>query len=95
MRELENVIQRGLALTRGNVLHIDNVPAETRRDNMGLFYREELKKGRSLKDILADLESRIIRETLAEQAGNRSRTAERLHVHRRYLYTKMKQYRLH
>jgi DNA-binding NtrC family response regulator len=94
VRELENVVQRGLALTRGNVLHIDNVPTETRRDNMGLFYREELKKGRSMKDILADLESRIIRETLAEQDGNRSRTAERLHVHRRYLYTKMKQYRL-
>jgi two-component system NtrC family response regulator len=94
VRELENVVQRALALTRGNVLHVDNVPSETRQDNMGLFYREELKKGRSLKDILAELESRIIRETLAEMDGNRSRTAQRLRVHRRYLYTRMQQYRI-
>jgi DNA-binding NtrC family response regulator len=94
VRELENAVQRGLALAHGKYLHVDTVPAERRDDGTEMLYREELRKGRSLKDILADLESRIIRETLAGQGGNRSRTSEQLRVHRRYLYSKMKQYKI-
>ncbi len=66
VRELENVIQSGLAISSGNVLHIESVPVETGGVGMGIRYRDELKKGRSLKDILASLENQIIRETLNE-----------------------------
>jgi two-component system response regulator AtoC len=94
VRELENVIQSGLAISSGDVLHIDSVPTETGGIGMGIRYRDELKKGRSLKDILSSLENQIIREMLADQRGNRSRTAKLLGVHRRYLYSKMKQYKI-
>jgi DNA-binding NtrC family response regulator len=94
VRELENVIHSGLALSSDNVLHIENVPIEIGGISMGIRYRDELKKGRSLKDILAGLERQIIRETLADQRGNRSRAARLLGVHRRYLYSKMKQYKI-
>ncbi|MCP4573995.1 MAG: sigma-54-dependent Fis family transcriptional regulator [bacterium] len=94
VRELENIVQRNLALNRSNVLNIESVPAETREEDMSLFYRKELEKGRSLKEILGDLESRIIEDTLLQQGGNRSRTAEMLRIHRRYLYSKMKQYQI-
>jgi DNA-binding NtrC family response regulator len=94
VRELENVIQCGLAVSRGNVLHIENAPNGTGGNGVGMRYREELKKGRSLKDILAGLERQIICEMLADQRGNRSSTARLLGVHRRYLYSKMKQYKI-
>jgi len=94
VRELENTIQRCLAHTQDDFLQFDNVLVDRREDASGLLYREELQKGRSLKDILADLESRIIKETLATEGGNRSRTAQKLGIHRRYLYSKMKQYRI-
>jgi two-component system response regulator AtoC len=95
VRELENVIRSGLAVSSGNVLHIENAPVENGDIRMGIRYREELKKGRSLREILAGLEKQIIRQMLADQDGNRSRTAKLLGVHRRYLYSKMKQYRIH
>jgi DNA-binding NtrC family response regulator len=94
VRELENVIHSGLALSSDNVLHIENVPIDDAGTGMGIRYRDELKKGRSLKEILAGFERRIIREMLADQGGNRSRTARLLGVHRRYLYSKMKQYKI-
>jgi DNA-binding NtrC family response regulator len=94
VRELENVIQCGLAVSSGNVLHIENTPNGTGGNGLGIRYREELKKGRSLKEILAGLERQIIRETLADQRGNRSSAARVLGVHRRYLYSKMKQYKI-
>ncbi len=94
VRELENAVQRSLALSHGKFLNIETGMAGSGDDATGMFYRGELQKGRSVKEILDDIECRIIRETLAEQGGNRSRTAELLRVHRRYLYTKMKQYRI-
>lgn len=94
VRELENVIQRAVALSRRNVLTPDLVPREPATEGGPGFYRQELAKGRSLRAILERIEKQIIRETLAEQGGNRSRAAEALQVHRRYLYSKMKKYGL-
>lgn len=95
VRELENIVRRGLALSSGDILKIDCQPVERYSLSLGGDYRDDLSKGRTLKDILADLEKRIIREILAEQGGNRSRAAKILGVHRRYLYSKMKQYDIH
>jgi DNA-binding NtrC family response regulator len=94
VRELENVVHSGLALRSGNVLHLENVPIESAGAAGGIRYRDELEKGRSLQEILSSLEDRIIRETLAEQGGNRSRAAKLLGVHRRYLYSKMREYKI-
>ncbi|MFO7610178.1 MAG: sigma-54 dependent transcriptional regulator [Candidatus Krumholzibacteriia bacterium] len=94
VRELENAIQRAVALSRRNVLTPDLVPREPLADGGPGFYRQELAQGRSLRAIMEKLEKRIIAETLAEQGGNRSRAAEALQVHRRYLYSKMKKYGL-
>jgi len=91
VRQLENIVRRSLAYSTDNILHVDGVFAEASDDSWE-HYREELTKGRSLKDILADLEKRIIEETLTAHGGNRSRTAKALSIHRRYLYNKMKQY---
>ena len=91
VRELENVVRRSLAYSTDNVLRIEGVLGDSGGD-VEERYREELKQGRSLKEIMADLEERIIRETLAANDGNRSRTARALSIHRRYLYNKMKQY---
>jgi DNA-binding NtrC family response regulator len=94
VRELENVVQCGLAVRNGNVLHIENTPIVTGGNGLSLHYREELKKGRTMKEILAGLETQMIREMLADQGGNRSSAARLLGVHRRYLYSKMKQYKI-
>ena len=78
----------------GNVLHIENVPVEAAGPTAWRSSTaRNCEKGRSLKEILADLESRIIRETLAEQQRQpQPRGRSSCGVHRRYLYSKMKQY---
>ena len=88
------MVQSSLAMTRGNVLDMEVVPCDRTGGDATHFYRNELESGRSLKQILNDLESRIIRDSLVRYGGNRSKTAEMLRVHRRYLYSKMKQYKI-
>jgi DNA-binding NtrC family response regulator len=94
VRELENTIQRAVAMSRRNILTPDLIPQPEPDSDPGIFYQKDLAKGASLKDVLEKLERRIIKETLTAQGGNRSRAAEVLKVHRRYLYSKMAKYDL-
>lgn len=94
VRELENTIQRAIALSGQDILTPDLIPRSAAIEDAPAFYRQELAQGRSLRAIIERLERQIIKETLAGHGGNRSRAAETLQVHRRYLYSKMKKYGL-
>ena len=94
VRELENVVQRGLALTRGNILHIENVPVEVRDDGPGPVLPRGTGEGPLAEgDPGRPGEPDHPRDPGGSRGGNRSRTAELLRIHRRYLYSKMKQYK--
>ena len=50
--------------------------------------------GKSLPDMVADIEKQIISKALEENRWRKSKTASDLGIHRKTLFTKMKKYNL-
>jgi two-component system response regulator HydG len=89
VRELENIIERGVIMSRGEVI----TPLEFPNDLQELD--DELKDshisltpGRSLKEV----EKAMILRTLEETGGNRTHAAKILGISRRTLQLKLKEY---
>jgi DNA-binding NtrC family response regulator len=89
VRELENIIERGVALATGPVLEPKHLPEDVRRMSLKVFRRE----GGRLPS-LADQERSYIEWVLKEVDGSRSRAAEILGIDRVSLWRKLKRYGL-
>ncbi len=96
VRELENVIERAVVLSHGQVITSRELPFG---DHEG---GEHLAEGQSevtteksfFKKSVAQFEKDLIMRALREAGGNRSRAAEMLGIYRRLLYAKIKEYGL-
>jgi DNA-binding NtrC family response regulator len=89
IRELENVMERGVALAKGNVLEAAHLPEDLRRMRLRVFRREAGK----IPSLDAQ-EKAYIRWVLEEVDGNRSRAAAILGIDRVSLWRKLKRYGL-
>ncbi len=92
VRELENIVQRGLVLARGDHVSMDELPLGV------LANRSETEsgpraQGDSLPARVAALERHAIEEALASEAGNQSRAAALLGISERALRYKMAKWR--
>jgi two-component system, NtrC family, response regulator HydG len=87
-RELENVVERSVILTRGDIITPDEFPVIIR--NIGSEDKPEtgLTPGKSLKEV----ERQMIIRTLEETKGNRTHAADILGISRRALQLKLKEY---
>lgn len=94
VRELENIIQSSLVLSKGKILTIDNIPMMIKSDEDGILYESMLSKRLPLKQIIADIEKGFIIKALKQANWNRTQAAKILHIHRRLLYSKMKEYKI-
>lgn len=83
IRELENVVQRAIALSDCDEVRPEVIPFEVchRSHNGGHTYRD----GK-----LADIQMEVILKTLHEMKGNRRKTAERLGISTTTLWRKLK-----
>jgi two-component system NtrC family response regulator len=88
VRELENIIQRAMALTRGSLLSTADLPAYLR----GLPPEEPA--GGSLLDQVSRLERRLIADALASAGGVQTRAARLLGISERHLRYKLQKYAL-
>jgi transcriptional regulator with PAS, ATPase and Fis domain len=98
VRELENVIQRAVLMSKNNIitekeLVFDINPSSNSKDGYQNQLYNKLSE-KSLKKLLAEVESNIIREALHENNGNVQQTAEILKVGKTALYDKMKRYKI-
>jgi len=106
IRELENVIERAVILSKHAKLGFEDLPEELRfhsdATSMAVDDREEEAAGTAsaetspgnkvaLKDALKMPERDIILKVLAEVRWNRSEAAKRLGIHRSTLYHKIRQ----
>jgi two-component system NtrC family response regulator len=88
IRELENLMERAVVLTRDDVIGVEDLPlaleapAPTSGEDAGLIAAVE------------GLERRMIREALAEADGTQTRAAELLGISERVLRYKLKKYGL-
>lgn len=89
IRELENIIERGLALATGGAIDIDHLPDDIREFRITTFRRKDGKL-----PTLEEQEVEYIRRILAESGGNKTLAAETLGIDRVSLWRKIKRYGL-
>lgn len=87
VRELENLIERGVALANGNVLELAQLPEEL-REMSGRIFRK--KEGKILP--LDEHEREYIKWVLHEVRGNKTLGAQLLGIDRVSLWRKLKKY---
>jgi len=84
VRQLENVVERAVALNTSGVFDVEDLPEEIQ-----LSRRPTLKDGDRAWLSLEQMEASYIREVLEATKGNMSRAAEILGIDRRTLYRKL------
>ena len=99
IRELRNVIERGLVLCDGREIQLGHLPAElcdgtTTLSRLRPPYADLSSKGTSLEDLVSQLEQRLIEEALAKTQGNQTEAAEMLAISRDQLRYRMEKYGL-
>ena len=93
VRELENAIERSMALAEGNRIEVHNLPP----------YLREVKTGGeltipdyeySIKKVNRQVEEELIRRALRRTGGNRTQAAKLLEISHRALLYKIKEYEI-
>lgn len=83
IRELENVLERAVALSASDIIYEEHIHLEQEPVRM------------TLKEQLKAEEKRIIQRTLAQCGGNRGAAMERLGLSKTVFYGKLKEYNIH
>jgi transcriptional regulator with PAS, ATPase and Fis domain len=89
VRELENIIERGVAIATGNVIDSASLPDDLRELAIRTFRKKE---GRLPS--LEEQERDYIRWVLAEAGGNQTLAAQTLGIDRVSLWRKLKRYQM-
>ncbi|GBE15304.1 MAG TPA: sigma-54-dependent Fis family transcriptional regulator [Proteobacteria bacterium] len=93
VRELENIVERGVALATGDIIGADLLPPEVgRRDTMPRLSDVLPLETAQLDTLLERYERQIIEKALNQAGGNRTRAAELLGVSFRSLRYRLKKY---
>jgi two-component system response regulator HydG len=88
VRELHNVLERGVALCRGDLISADDLPSHVREKKPADFLAAAVAR----RMTLADLEREYIERVLDDEGGNKTRAAQRLGLDRKTLYRKLEEY---
>jgi DNA-binding NtrC family response regulator len=89
IRELENFIEKAVAMTTGNVIGIDELASNFTHD-----YKDLIKNPHISELSLENHELNAILEALERHNGHREKTAETLGISRRTLQYKLKKYNI-
>jgi len=89
VRELENIIERGVALTNGSIIEIGHLPEDLRELSIKTFRKKEGKI-----PSLEEQEEAYIKWVLGEVGGNKTLAAQILGIDRVSLWRKLKKYGL-
>ena|GEM_PF-447671 len=87
VRELERCIERAVVFSDGNEILITDLPEEVVK---GARTGQRSVKGRTLPEIVADIEKSVITEELGRTNWNKSRAARNLGIHEATLRKKIK-----
>ena len=90
VRELENTIERAVALSEGGVIHVEDLPPAEREGRAGEPDALTTAVARGLT--LAEIEREYIQRVVTAEGGNKTRAAQRLGLVRKTLYRKLVEY---
>lgn len=91
VRELENIIERAVVISRGSVISLEDLPFK--EEQASLTSASEEKKG-TLREILEALERHLIQEAMESAGSNQTQAAASLGLSERMLRYKLKKYGL-
>ena len=91
IRELENMIERYVVLSKTNVLEFNN-DTDTQANDTIIQETSGINLNLSLQENIESYENAIIKKALEKNAGQISKTADTLKITVRTLYNKMKKY---
>jgi DNA-binding NtrC family response regulator len=89
VRELENIIERGVAIANGNTIEVAHLPEDLRELSIRTFRKKEGKI-----PSLEDQETAYIQWVLKEVGGNKKLAAQILEIDRVSLWRRLKKYGL-
>ena len=89
IRELRNLVERMVVLSRGKVLDVKDIPAQVREKASG---GGEVRIDAELT--VDEMEKRMVIQALEKTGGNRTKAAEKLGISRRTLHRKLNQYEI-
>lgn len=92
IRELENVIERAVLLSKSKYITPEDLPKSLKLDQSR---QQQAYQPMSLKEAVAVPEKNFIRQALEANHWNRQKTAEALQINRTTLFKKMKRYGLY
>lgn len=90
IRELENVVQRAVLLTKTPDIDVDMLPPQLLGDATRIESVGRISKDQTLREALEGPERQIIMEVLKANSFSRNLTANQLGINRTTLYKKMK-----
>jgi len=94
VRELENIIERAVVISRGSVLTVDELPFQQTPPTSDAEAEGEPGRLGSLQQALATLERQMIRDALDQVGCNQTQAARLLGLSERMLRYKLKKYEL-
>jgi transcriptional regulator with PAS, ATPase and Fis domain len=95
VREMENVVERAVALNRSGHIGVEELPPEIAAGQSASFRPDERTGGAHAHDLegaVAALEKELIHKALDESGGVKARAAKLLGVSERNLWYKLKKY---
>jgi len=90
VRELENIMERAVIITRGQAITMEDIPF----GDIALDKTVTDKKDRTLKESIDALEVEIISNALSKTDNNQTKAAEIIGISERMLRYKIKKYGL-
>lgn len=93
VRELENLIERAVVLSRGDIITTQDLPFHLREERSESLWPPS-KREKSLPESLEEIERDLIAKALHEHEGVQTRAAESLGISERVLRYKVKKYRI-
>lgn len=97
IRELESVIYEAMVLSEGSIIEEDNIPIRIKRtaeEKSDFFVENGKPLGERVQRSTEIMEKQLITEALRETGGNKTKAAQKLHISRKTLFNKMKQYKI-
>lgn len=88
LRELKNIVKRGVLLSKGSIIQKETLPEELIAETSG----QNLNTGYDLKSVHDNSERELILKALQDCKYNKSKVARVLNIDRKTLYMKMSKY---
>jgi two-component system NtrC family response regulator len=94
IRELENVIERAVVLTSGDVIDVKDLPVEFAKAKGDLDVDRFIPPQAPLQSTLEEIEEKLIRRALKQSGNVQSHAAEQLGITKSLIQHKMKKYNI-